>query len=239
MDGGTTAGTPFLGAYGVSCRARAKRAALHRSEDGDSPLATVVASGSPASVRWGRKEFGWSQRRGQHSTSCRRLCLQRGRAPGPAALTITRGRHFRCAGFGASSGHAGVNSPSTASAIASATSARGRSRARARTRGARGRRPRAARGRRPSAGSTARSGSRRSRRRGPAGDRAADRPRSPRSSSASGRLARVHPRPFAHERRLEPRPADLVRAPRRRPRASPRGGRRGRRRRARRGPARR
>src|SRR4029079_13128971 len=35
--------------------------------NGDSPLATVVASGSPVSVRWGRKEFGWSQRRGQHT----------------------------------------------------------------------------------------------------------------------------------------------------------------------------
>src|SRR4051812_50224614 len=34
-------------------------------EAGVSPLATKVASGSPASFRWGRKEFGWSQRPGQ------------------------------------------------------------------------------------------------------------------------------------------------------------------------------
>src|SRR4051812_17165563 len=34
-------------------------------EAGVSPLACRVASGSPASFRWGRKEFGWSQRPGQ------------------------------------------------------------------------------------------------------------------------------------------------------------------------------
>ena len=46
----------FLGAYGVSCRARAKKAALRRSQGDDSPHATEVATGSPA-LRRGTAEI--------------------------------------------------------------------------------------------------------------------------------------------------------------------------------------
>src|SRR6476619_6118870 len=40
-----------LGAYGVSCRARAKKVALRRAHGDDSPHATEMATGSPALCR--------------------------------------------------------------------------------------------------------------------------------------------------------------------------------------------
>src|SRR4029079_1552188 len=66
-DGGTTAGTPFFGRLRGELSGSREKGRATPSEDGDSPLTTVMVSGSPASFRWGRKEFGWSQRPEQHT----------------------------------------------------------------------------------------------------------------------------------------------------------------------------
>src|SRR4051794_33565891 len=62
-DGGTTAEPPFSGAYGVSCRARAKRAALHRAKTAIRPWPPWWPLGPPPpSGGAGRSSAGHNDR---------------------------------------------------------------------------------------------------------------------------------------------------------------------------------
>src|SRR3954471_23885094 len=215
---------PFSGAYGVSCRARAKRAALRRAKTAIRPWPPWWPLGPPPPPGGaGRSSAGHNDRGKIHKLSAvmpsGRTDRSSIRRTTPSRMPLLRNYRILCRAF---CGYA----PSTASTSASATSARGRKpEARTNSCGAcapppSGPRPStvngiegakwlAALGPPRGAGAVGRAVGAPA----PAAARGDDGTADGRArplEELDRRLARVHARPLAHEHRLDAGPADLL-----------------------------